>query len=322
MTDAEKTRRQGPWIDVYPFNGRGLTIENTGGRVSLNTELRRYVDRLWAPKAARGWRSSIVPFAHGISFGNDDITVQAGAMRFHQIDGMDKAIEEGLPFAPEQRFVPCLSVGFVTGTEDGKVILQRRGPDVHVPNTLIEEPCGYMTSRDIPRVKRYENRRHFHNPRLFDQIVMLDARKREIARAVGVNPESVTYDPKQDFLGAGWLTTEAYFGTTGKVDARSTDLAPRDGVETVYVDFNDLKPLILAQGRLSRVSPVGYRPNNVREMPVIDETTLGLIYGYRKLTGDNTFNEMEVIDRLNHDGLNIKVFDTTPGQSYAFPTRF
>ena len=43
------------------------------------------------------------------------------------------------------------------------------------------------------------------NPRLFDLQGQLDFRRGEIAKNFGLEPESVSYDLRQDFLGAGWM---------------------------------------------------------------------------------------------------------------------
>ena len=321
-SNEPEQRRTGAWIDVFPFRGRDLVVHYSGRRMSLNPALQAYADELWAPKAAKNYTDSWVPFAHRVSFTDGQVRVEAGAMRYHEIEGANKAIEEGLPFAPELGFNNSLSVGFVTGTEDSKVVLQRRPDGVHVPNTLIQEPCGYMSSMQFVPRAQCGDPQYANDPRLFDIGLQLDSKRAEIAEALGVGPESITYDPKQDLLGAGWKTIEMYFSTTGRVDARSQDLPVRDKIETIYVPFDELRTLLLNQGRLASVDPVGYRPDDFKEMPIIDETILALLFGYRKLTGDNSFDPLEAIDKLNQSGLNIRVFDTNPGSDYTFPTSF
>ena len=78
-----------------------------------------------------------------------------------------------------------------------------------------------------------------------------------------------------------------------------------------------VKELILNQGRLARVDPTGYRPEDPREIPLIDESLVGLMWGYERLTGEKLDLE-DTVDRLRVDGLRIKVNDTSPGFSYSF----
>lgn len=312
-----EAERGSNWIDVYPFSGRGLSINNTGDRFSLNPDLARFVEENWKPKAEKGWRSSWVPFAKRVSFTDSGVTVETGVMRYHEIDGMNKALEEGLPSAPLEGFVPCLSVSFLTATRDGHIILRRRSADVHVPDALTHEPCGYMTSRDIPLVRMYEKPEHANNPRLFDVETQLNTKARYLAEAFGIDPEAVTYKLLQDFLAAGWITTEMYFSTTGTIDEPTERLIGIDRAETVFIPPEDLLPLLLNQGRLAGVDMRG-RKTNIREIPLTDETVVGVLFGYEDLTGD-TLDIGEIVDRLNHDGLNIRIFDTHPGIAYQFP---
>ena len=314
--------RQPGWIDVYPFSGRDLSIVNTGDRFSINPELAKFIEENWRPKAEKGWSSSWVAFAKEVVFDSDKVAIKAGAMPFHVIDGIDKAIEEKKPFAPSCGFVNCLSVGFVTATSDNNIIFQRRGPDVHVPNTMIQEPCGYMASLMFSPRENCDNPQYADDKRLFDIVFQLEARKKQLTEAFGVDPREITYDPLQDFLAAGWLSTEMYFSTTGRVEVESTDLRIPARTEILFVPFDELRYLIANQGKLAKIDRADYKPNDPRQIPLIDESLLGLLYGYKKLTGDNSLDIEEVIDRLNYDGLNIRVFDTGSGKKYQFPTSF
>ena len=147
--------RKEAWTKVWPLDKRRLKILDDQGRVTLSPELEKFVELEWIPKAKAGWKSSWIAFASNVKFSKEEVEVSTGAMPFHYIDGMLKAIEAGKSFAPQQGFVNCLSAGFVTATEDAKVIFQRRAPDVHCPNILIHEPCGYMASMNFaPRSER------------------------------------------------------------------------------------------------------------------------------------------------------------------------
>jgi len=309
------------WIEVYPFQGRNLNISDTGKRIKLNPELSDYCDKSWKPKAEKGWKSSWISFAGDVYFTDSEVNVNSGAMPFSQVDGIVKAIEKEEYFARGHKYSNCLSVGFLTATKDDKIIFQRRAPDVHVPNTLIHEPCGYMASMYFAPRAECDDPKYANDSRLFDLETQLNAKKKQIAETFGLSAEQVSYGLKQDFLATGWLSKEMYFSTTGKIDAKQKDLNMPEKGEFVFVPFKFLKDLIHNQGKLSKVSPENYRPSDVREMPLIDESLIGLIFGYEKLTGEK-LDINETIDRLSQDGLSIKVYDTSPGKGYGFPTFF
>lgn len=339
-----------PWIEVYPFNERKVNVYDSRDRVTLSPELSNYCNKLWEPKAKKGWKSSWVAFAKNLSFYksiSDDltegVTVSAGAMPFHVVDGINKSIQNEEPFAPKSGYVSSLSVGFLTATKDGKVIFQRRAPDVNCPNILIHEPCGYIASMAFAPKAECDLEKYANDKRLFDIKEQLNFRKKEIAETFNVPEELVTYKLNQDFLAAGWLTTEIYFSTTGKIGDseqglikslfdKITKLEKGDEKERreaenlkkqefFFVPFEHLKDLIYNQGRLSKINPEGYRPENPRDIPLLDESLIGLIYGYEKLTGEK-LNIEETVNRLNKSGLEITVHDTSPGKVYEFPSKF
>jgi hypothetical protein len=315
--------RQGAWIDVYPLNGTEVSIKNTGARVRLSKELSDYCKALWAPKAGKGWKSSSIAFAKSLSVSPEGsrYEIEAGAMPFYVVDGMNKAIEGNKDFAPKQGYVNCLSVGFPVATSDSKIIFQRRAPDVHCPNILIHEPCGYMASMNFVPREECDLEKYADDSRLFDLPFQYEFRKNEIAKTFGISPELVSYNSKQDLLACGWLSTELYFSTTGKISATEKELTIPEKGEFFFVPFEYLKELIYNQGKLSQINAEGYRPSDPREIPLIDESTIGLIYGYEKLTGEKLDIE-ETIERLNHNGMNIRVYDTSFGWHYEFPTSF
>lgn len=284
--------------------------------MELEKELSDYCNELWKPKAEKGWKSSWVAYAHRISFSEDAVQIDAGAVQYHIINGAVSSIEEGKPFAPKQGYVPCLSVGFPTATKDGKVVFQRRAPDVHVPNVLIHEPCGYMASMNFAPRKVCDDERYAGDSRLFNLESQLNFRKREIANTFGLSPEHVSYEMTQDFLASGWKSLEVYFSTTGKIDATETELKKPEKGEFLFVPFEDLKQLIHNQGRLSKLETRGYRPNNPTDIPLIDESLIGLIYGYERMTGDK-LDVQETIERLNREGMKIKIYDTSSGRKYT-----
>lgn len=242
-------------------------------------------------------------------------------MPFYQVDGIVKSIEEGKSFAPKIRYSNCLSVGFLTATKDAKVIFQRRAPDVHCPNILIHEPCGYVASMNFAPRAECDLEKYANDPRLFDISPQLDFRKKEIAEAFNIPEKLVSYNSQQDFLACGWMSKEMYFSTTGKIDAKSTELKVPENQEIFFVPFENLKDLIYNQGKLSKIDANGYRPSNAKDIPLIDESLIGLVYGYEKMTGDK-LNVMETIERLNKSGLEIKVHNTFAGTSYEFPSKF
>lgn len=302
---SNSNRKTRHWIDIYPFDKRDLDIKDDGSKLTLNSKLEKFIDENWLPQTKNNQINNWVPFVHHLSFTKDRVKVDAGAMQFREINGINKTIENGLAFAPKQGYVNCLSVGFVTATMDGYVIFQRRDNDVHLPSAIIHEPCGYMSSKVL-------------SPQLFDLKIQLDMRKTDIAETFKISSDLVSYDSNQDFLAADWLATEMYFSTTGKIEATVSELSLPDGIEFIFVPFEDLNALILNQGELADVDRVGYKTNDVKKIPLIGESLTSLIWGYEKLTGWKLDIE-ETIDSLNHTGLNITVFDTNPGKSYDFP---
>lgn len=319
--------RKGIWVEVWPLQDCGIgTSESQIGRIELNKELSEHVEKLWAPKSAKGWKSSWVPFIKQIDFVHSLPQKLAipimGIMAYKEIEGINHAIENEMPFIFKGiSYNPCLSVGFLTATKDSKVIFQRRASNVHCPNILIHEPCGYMTSLAFAPRAECDMPKHANDSRLFDINVQLNYRKREIAETFGIPEELVSYHPEQDLLGCGWKSIEMYFSTTGKIDANSADLKLPEKQEVFFVPFEHLKDLIHNQGRLSKINPEGYRPSDPREIPLIDESLAGLIWGYEKITGEK-LDIPETIDRLNKEGLEIKVHDTSPGKRYEFPSSF
>ncbi|MEK6913484.1 MAG: hypothetical protein AABW47_02320 [Nanoarchaeota archaeon] len=325
--------RQTPWIEVYPLKDLGgrfpLRIVNSNARVSLNKELSDYCDVQWKPKAKKGWKSSWLAFAKNLKYSFDGegmlAKVDVGAMPFFQDDGIVKSIEENQPFAPEQGYVNSLSVGFLTATKDGYVIFQRRAPDVHCPNILIHEPCGYMASMAFAPRAECDLEKYAGDERLFDLKTQYEFRRNEIAKTFGVSPESVFYDSSQDLLAAGWMTKEMYFSTTGKIDVKKSELALPENQEVFFVPFEQVKDLIYNQSRLSKVDANGYRPSDAREIPLIDESLIGLIYGYEKMTGDK-LDVKDTIARLNRGGMDIRVHpvwgEDDFGAEYQFQTSF
>jgi hypothetical protein len=328
--------RQGAWIDVYPFNGRNLQIAATGKKASLRKELSDHIESLGISF------NSLVPSVESISFGKTNIGMRLGVMQFKEVKAITDSLAKKLSFAPELGFNPALSVGFLTATADSKVIFQRRPEGVHCPRTLIHEPCGYISSGYIePRPENLIADEVIENPRLYDVQAQLNRRKKEIAGTFDIPMNKISYDYIQDFFGAGWRTVEAYLSTVGKIDMTEEELRTsrekmikslemqgkqkevdkEKGVEHLFVPFEQLKNLIYSQGELSNINPVGYQPRNPTDLPMLDESISGLIWGYEKLTGEKN-NTQETVERLNRDGLSIKIYSTLPGTRYNFPNIF
>ncbi len=345
-------KRTGAWIDVWDIAQAKvhdvfeLKLTQTGERFQCGEDLEKLTEENWAPKAKAGWTSSWVPFVQSVSytrgqFSNGVVEIKLGTMAYKEIEAINHAIEEGLDWAPAQGFNPCLSVGFPVVTDDKKVVFQRRPADVHCPNVLIHEPCGYMTSLAFSSRTECGNPEFEQDSRLFDLRAQLDFRKKAIAETFGLDEPRVEYKPEQDLLATGWKSVEMYFSTTGKV--HSTEKEMRENVlekikkareegneklakrleaqEFFFVPCEQLKPMLHNQGKLSKVDATKYRPSDPREMPLIDES---LIYGYDALTGERISVE-DTIARLNHDGMQIRRFEsfckTDGSQEYNFPTR-
>jgi len=310
--------RQGVWIDVYPFNERNLLISSTDKRIQFSKELSDFANTLPRPKFD-AW----IPFMSELSFDNTSAYAKTGVAQYKLVKGMTEALAKKLPFAPlDLGYSPCLSAGFLTSTTDSKILLQRRPNGVHCPRVFIHEPCGYIGSGYItPRPKNPADEKHAQNPRLYDIVHQLHRRRLEIADIFGLPVESVSCNHLQHFFAADWRCVEAYFSTIGKIDATENNFPKDKNAESIFMPFENLKDLIYAQGKLSQVNPVGYNPKNTTDLPLLGETTSGLIWGYEELTGEKLDIE-ETIERLNHEGLSINVYDTKPGRIYKFPTKF
>src|SRR3989344_4940919 len=96
-------------IDVYPFNGHNVWVRvvPNGKVLELGKELSQYVEEKWAPKRAKGWKSSWIPFVTEVRRGMVDpysdklvYTIEAGVMTYAQTHGMLEAIKEGKNFIP------------------------------------------------------------------------------------------------------------------------------------------------------------------------------------------------------------------------------
>ena len=306
-----------PWMNVYPLHGRGVEIRNSKAKMNLSKELSDYCNELWESKAEKGWKNSWVALAKKISFSEKNVLLDTGAMPFHIIDGINKSIEEGKSFAPKEGYNPIISIGFLTATEDEKVIFQRRDSNVHCPNVLIHEPCGYMTSMAFSFMEKCKNSKYARDKRLIDLSGQLDFRKKEIAKTFGLESEAVSYNFYQDLFASGWMTTEMYFSTTGKINFPEDKLKKPKDQEIFFVPFEHLKELIRNQGKLSKINPRGYRPEDPRKIPLIDESLSSLIWSYEKLTGEKLDIE-ETVNRLNSEGMDIKVYNTSPSKEYKF----
>lgn len=344
--------RQGAWVDVYPIGGRKVSISTTSIvdgdwtdkiRLSLGRELSGHVEELWGKPRENGWKSSWIPLTQRIEWGSGGKTflVRAGAMQYHQSVGIADAIRKGKKFAPKQRFSPAISVGFLTATKDSKVVFQRRPLDVqNCPGTLINEPTGYMAARNFVPDSQSEGQQWANDPRLFDVYVHLEAKRAELANTLGVSPMDVNYNPSQDILGAGWRTNEMYFSTTGTISSTEDELRENirkkvdglrkagktkdadiiEGTEFRFVPFESLRRLIGNQGRLSQIEdPAKYIPKDDTDFPMLDESLSGLVWGYKGLTGER-LDINETVERLSHDGLPIRVYNTISAGRCEFPT--
>lgn len=332
-------QRQGAWIDVYPIEGRSIGILPTGKKVPMNRELSDFVDAYVAEKGITF--NSWIPSTDSIIFQDTHVGVRANYMDFKQVKGVTESLVRGKSFAPQNGYNPCLSVGFITSTSDGKIILQRRPEGVHCEKAFIQEPCGYMSSGYIsPRPENTVDEKLLTHPGLYGLNMQLERRRKEIAGTFNMPVEKVSYDPQQDFMGAGHRTFEMYFSTVGRIDASQDELMKNRNemikememkgnqkgaeaaraAEPYFVPFEELENLVLAQGKLSSVATTGYTPKNHSDLPLLDETTSGLIFGYKKMTGQD-LNIMETVERLGRDGLAITIYNTSPGMGYKFPNK-
>ena len=54
---------------------------------------------------------------------------------------------------------------------------------------------------------------------------------------------------------------------------------------------------------------------------MLDEILIGLILGYERMTGDS-LGVNETVARLNRDGMNIRVYNTSSDTEYQFQRNF
>jgi len=211
-------KRTGAWIDVWDIAQAKvhdvfeLKLTQTGERFQCGEDLEKLTEENWAPKAKAGWTSSWVPFVQSVSytrgqFSNGVVEIKLGTMAYKEIEAINHAIEEGLDWAPAQGFNPCLSVGFPVVTDDKKVVFQRRPADVHCPNVLIHEPCGYMTSLAFSSRTECGNPEFEQDSRLFDLRAQLDFRKKAIAETFGLDEPRVRGKvfARDEHRVGGWL---------------------------------------------------------------------------------------------------------------------
>lgn len=310
-------QKQDAWIDVYPFEGRNLSIYPTGKKVTLDKELLNYMKTLPEPRF-----NSWIPSASSIVFDETKVNMHFGTMQYTTVKTITESLTKRLPFAPKLGFNPAISVGFVTATKDSKVIFQRRPEGIHCPRTLIHKPCGYMSAGCMsPCPENPADEKNIKLKRLYDVRAQLERRRKEIADTFKVPVDLVSYNNIQDFFGTGWRTVESYLSTTGKIDMEEKDLKLPENREFVFVPFEQLKYLIYNQGKLSQVNPESYEPKDSTDIPMLDESISGLMWGYEKLTGEN-LDLRETMERINHDGLSMRVYDTSSGMKYEFPTNF
>ena len=338
---------ENPWMKAFPFNSRNLLIRPTFEQISLKGDLSEFVQE-YVKKTGINF-NSWVPFVNFVDFGKTHVTLHTGAIDYKSVKGLTQAFVEKVAFAPQIGFNPALSIGFITKTSDGKIILQRRPEGVHCPNTVISEPCGYMSSGYIsPRPVKTDDPAVILNPRLYDVQAQLNTRRNEVASTFGVSPDLVRYNHIQDFLGCGWRTVEMYLSTTGRINATEDELKDSRskmidemekqgqqeieqgkgdgkvkkaekmrGAEFYFVPSSNLKGLLYNQSNLLKVSLEGYRPERVEEMPLLDETFLGIMYGYEKLTG-NSLDVKDVARNMRTSGLDFQICDTSPDTRYSF----
>ncbi|MDP3986631.1 MAG: hypothetical protein Q8P81_00190 [Nanoarchaeota archaeon] len=306
-----------PWIEVYPLEGRIVELENSGTSVQIPSDLSDYCRESWKPRLSRGWTDSWIVFVKSMLFQKDKMIMSAESGPFHLSHGIKNSIKEGASFAPARGHDLSLSVGFLTCTEDDKIILQRRSQEVHCPNVFVHEPSGYITSMAFAPREECDLKQYSTDPRLFNIENQLEFRKREIAQKFEIELGEVHYNSGQEVLSVGWQTLDMCLTSTGKISRTSNELEKVSTKDTLFVPFEELKKLIQDQGKLSRDYRKCCWADGSREIPLIDDGLSALIWSYQRLTGDELDIE-ETLEMLKREGIDIKAHNTLSGTEYMF----
>lgn len=235
-------------------------------------------------------------------------------------------------YVPLNVFPHCLAIGGISAVvelliecfDDGKFkgyLLKKRNSKengwenlYHTPGTVIRK--GDSPEKIFERLKKEiwgENKEKYLKRPIYFGTEIHYEKRRKVMRTGRLYISKIDYKDIKS-LNGNWKI----FKGDEKERREAGNLKKQ---EFFFVPFEHLKDLIYNQGRLSKINPEGYLPEDPRKIPLLDESTIGLIYSYKKLTGEK-LDIKETIDRLKRDGLEIKVYDTSPGKVYEFPTKF
>ena len=317
--------RQGPIIDIYPFNGRSVSVVPTGAKLTLRGELEVFIEENWRGKEK--WDNAWIPLVSRIDVDDvkvpENVTIRAGAMSFKQTNGILQTIDRHLPFAPEG--IPNLSLGIIPITSDGYTMISRRSPkQPHAPGVW-NFNGGYMSSRFIDRPNCSDSR-FARDSRVFSIQEQLSIRAKN-QDYQGVNPEDIEFS-QPITLAYGLLhSNEMEMGIVAKIAKTKNEMEKalkdfedqngKEHSEVQYPRVEDLLPLIRYQANLVGTDSKTYSPRNPRELLLLDDNVGELIGGVYEAVTKTKLPE-DTIPYLNKHGWRISVKEMFDGKGYDF----
>lgn len=263
-----------PRIDVYPFNGRTVSVVPTGRKLRLTGDLETFVEENW--KGKEKWDNAWIPLISEIKVDDDrvfdpyrgglgDVKISAGAISFKQTHGILQTINGNEKFAPSG--IPNLSLGIIPVTTDGYTMISRRSSNQpHAPGVW-NFNGGYMSSRFIDR-PNCSDQKFATDRRVFSIIEQLSIRA-ENQDYQGVNSHEMEFS-EPSALAYGFLhSNEMELGiatriakTKSEMEKALRDFEDQNGKEHSEVQYLRLEDLPLVN-KISSESG-WHRPKNLQ----------------------------------------------------------
>lgn len=311
-------------IEVYDFKGKETKIVPTYQAANFNAELEQFAQDNWETNHA-GWTNSYVVSPRDFNFSQGNLAITADHMRYSQIAGMVKAIEESKLFAPQS--IPGLSVGIYMVTSDNRLILPRRSKKLnHAPN-FYNNFAGWMASMNIASRAECEDYSLTKDARLYDPLSQAIKEAEEESTLSYDSEFQISKKPLS--IVAGFAHSFSYLlnflaktnHTAEMVKTKilrdqeefAAGLKEHDKVAALNLDH--LYDLLMNQPELHQEDPLTFEPTNDRELILIDDCVGSLVAHYEDLTGKQ--RPANLIKDLRKKGININLM-TTVDKIYSF----
>ena len=316
-----KTIMKRPKINIYPFDGKRVSVVPTEAKLELKGDLEEFVQENW--KGKEKWDNAWIPFATSMKTDAHNVIIKAGAMSFKQVNGILRTIEEDKSYAPVG--IPNLSLGIIPVTTDGYTIISRRSPkQPHAPGVW-NFNGGYMSSRFIDRA-------NCNNPKFASDLRVFSIKDQLSIRAQnqdyqGVSQEEISFS-EPSVLAYGLLhSNEMELGVVARIAKTRNDLEKslryfedqnkREHSEVQYLPLEDLPELIKYQANLVGTDPRTYDTKDPRKLLLLDDNLGELIGGvYEKMTGLKL--PSDIVPYLNKYGWKIFVNIMSDENFYLF----